>query len=105
MTKEDEPTPLAGGGRTAVSRHGKVVIRETGPWARSVHSLLLHLQEVGFAGAPRVVGDGFDGQGREILPYIEGDVINPAPWTDDAIHELGRLIWRLHDATASFRPP
>jgi hypothetical protein len=67
MTKEDEPTPLAGGGRTAVSRYGKVVIRETGPWARSVHSLLLHLQEVGFAGAPRVVGDGFDGQGREIL--------------------------------------
>lgn len=59
----------------------------------------------GFTGAPRVVGDGFDEQGRETLTYLEGDIINPAPWSDDAIHELGRLIRRLHDATASFDPP
>jgi hypothetical protein len=97
--------PLAGGGRTVVTRRGGVVIRETGPWGPSVHSLLSHLQEAGFAGAPRVVGDGFDEQGREVLTYIEGEVINPAPWSDEAIHELGCLIQRLHDATTSFRPP
>lgn len=96
--------PLAGGGRTVVTRRGGVVIRETGSWGRSVHSLLSHLREAGFAGAPRVVGDGFDEQDREILTYIEGDVINPAPWSDEAIHELGCLIQRLHDATTSFRP-
>ncbi|MGK9168449.1 phosphotransferase [Inquilinus limosus] len=104
MTKDTETTPLTGGGRTAVARRGGVVIRDAGPWSRSVHSLLRHLQEVGFAAAPRVVGDGFDEQGREILTYLDGDIINPAPWTDEAIHELGRLIRRLHDATASFRP-
>jgi hypothetical protein len=79
MTKEAEATPLAGGGRTAVARRGGVVIRDTGPWARSVHSLLRHLHEVGFMGAPRVVGDGFDEQGREVLTYVEGEIINPAP--------------------------
>ncbi|WEX74015.1 phosphotransferase [Sinorhizobium numidicum] len=104
MTKEADAIPLAGGERTVVIRRGGIVVRETGPWARSVHSLLRHLHEVGFAGAPRVVGDGFDEQGREILTYIEGEVINPAPWSDEAIHELGNLIRRLHDATASFRP-
>ncbi|MDK1388608.1 phosphotransferase [Sinorhizobium sp. 8-89] len=105
MTKEAEATSLAGGERTVVSRRGGVVIRETGPWAPSVHSLLRHLEDAGFAGAPRVVGDGFDEQGREVLTYIEGDVINPAPWSDEAVHALGGLMRRLHDATASFRPP
>ncbi len=97
--------PLSGGGRTAVSRRGDVVVRETGPWAPSVHTLLRHLERVGFSGAPRVVGSGFDGQGREILSFLEGEIINPAPWSDDAIAELGALIRRLHDATASFVPP
>jgi hypothetical protein len=94
--------PLSGGGRTAVFRRGEVIIRETGSWASSVHALLRHLERVSFAGAPRVVGSGFDEQGREILTFLEGDIINPAPWTDDAIAELGALIRRLHDATASF---
>ncbi len=105
MTEDTEATPLTGGERTAVVRRGGLIIRDAGPWSRSVHSLLRHLHEVGFTGAPRVVGDGFDEQGRETLSYLEGDIINPAPWSDDAIHELGRLIRRLHDATASFDPP
>jgi hypothetical protein len=105
MNSESDATPLSGGERTGVVRRGGIVIRETGPWARSVHALLHHLEHAGFAGAPRVVGDGFDAQGREVLTYVEGDVINPVPWTDEAIHELGRLIRRLHDATATFRPP
>jgi hypothetical protein len=105
MTKDADAEPLTGGGRTAVARRGDVVIRDTGPWARSVHALLRHLHEAGFAGAPRVVGDGFDEKRRELLSYIEGEVINPAPWSDEAMHELGRLIRQLHAATASFRPP
>jgi len=105
MTNEADATPLAGGQRTVVVRRGELVIRAAGPWSCTVHSLLRHLHEVGFVEAPRVVGDGFDDHGREVLTYIEGEIINPAPWSDDAIHELGRLIRRLHDATASFRPP
>lgn len=81
-----------------------MVLRQTGAWAPSVHALLRHLHGIGFAGAPRVVGDGFDERGREVLTFIEGDVINPAPWSDDGIHGLGCLMRQLHDSTASFRP-
>jgi Phosphotransferase enzyme family len=96
---------LTGGGRTAVFRRGGVVARVTGPWAPTVHKLLRHLERVGFEGAPRVVGTGFDDKGRELLTYVGGEVINPRPWTDEAIHELGALMRRLHDATASFQIP
>jgi hypothetical protein len=52
-----------------------------------------------------VVGDGYDGQGNEVLTYIEGEIINPHPWSDEAIWRVGRLLRQLHVATASFRPP
>lgn len=93
------------GDRNAVARRGDVLFREAGPWSGTVHSLLRHLEGVGFAGAPRVVGTGFDGRGREMLSYVAGEVINPRPWADDAMPVLGRLLRELHDATASFVPP
>jgi len=96
---------LTGGERTVVLRRGGTVIREAGPWTPSIHALLRHFEWVGFAGVPRVVGSGFDEHGREVLTFLEGEIINPAPWTDDAIAELGAVIRRLHDATASFDPP
>ncbi|WP_234823043.1 phosphotransferase [Ensifer adhaerens] len=108
MTGKDgmaDDTPLGGGGRTVVSRRGAVVLRETGPWAPSVHALLRHFETIGFDGAPRVVGAGFDESGREMLTYVEGDILNPVPWSDAAIAELGRLMRQMHDAAASFQPP
>jgi aminoglycoside phosphotransferase (APT) family kinase protein len=105
MTFEFEETPLAGGDRVAVFRRGYVVAREAGPWAPTVHALLRHLEDLGFEGAPRVVGSGFDEKGREILTYVEGEVVHPAPWSDHAIIALGRMLRQLHDATASFRVP
>jgi Ser/Thr protein kinase RdoA (MazF antagonist) len=103
--KQDEEMPLAGGGRTRIFRRGDVVFRETGPWAASVHALLRHLEKMGFDAAPRVVGSGFDAQGRETLSYIAGHVVHPAPWDEDAIVAIGQMIRQLHDATASFRVP
>jgi Ser/Thr protein kinase RdoA (MazF antagonist) len=102
---EIQETPLTGGGRTPVARRGGVVARKTGPWAESVHALLRHLANVGFQGAPRVVEPGFDEQGREVLTFTEGEIIHPDPWTEEAIDRLGRLLRRLHEATASFRAP
>ena len=49
---------LTGEDRAGVYRRGQVVVREAGPWATSVHSLLRHLEDVGFEGAPRVVESG-----------------------------------------------
>jgi hypothetical protein len=101
----DEEITLEGGERTTVSRQGNIVLRETGPWAPSVHALLRHLQNEGFDGAPQVVGSGFDGQGRETLSYIEGEFVHPAPWSDDGLVAVGQMLKSLHDVASSFVPP
>jgi hypothetical protein len=101
----DQVTSLSGGGRTSVVRIGDTVHRETGPWAPSVHALLRHLEHVGFKGAPRIIGTGFDSIGREILTYVEGNFLHPGPWSDGGIAEIGKLLRDLHEATATFHPP
>jgi hypothetical protein len=104
-----EPTPelvpLEGGGRTVVHRAGDVVIRDAGPWTPSVHALLRHLELVGFDAAPRLVGSGFNEAGRETLTYIEGEFIDPGPWSLAGVTEVGGLLRGLHQATSSFEPP
>jgi hypothetical protein len=91
--------------RTEVHRVGSVVVRDTGPWSRSVHALLRHLEEADFAGSPRVIGNGFDEAGNEVLSYLEGEFAHPHAWSDEGIAALGRLLRRFHDATAGFLPP
>lgn len=100
-----EEIPLTGGGRTAVVRKGDTVLRETGPWAVTVHALLRHLEDVGCSRAPRVIGSGFDERGREILSYIEGELVHPKQWTEDALPHIGRMIRDIHQATESFSIP
>ncbi len=100
-----EETPLAGGGRTAVARKGETVLRETGPWAATVHALLRHLEDVGYSRAPRVIGSGFDERGREVLSYLEGEFVHPKQWTEAALPHVGRLIRDIHDAARSFTIP
>lgn len=101
---QDE-VPLTGGGRTPVSRRGDVVLRKAGPWSATVIALLRHLEDAGFTNAPRVVGSGFDDQGRETLSFIEGDFVHPGPWPDDALSDIGVMLRRLHDATSTFAIP
>ena len=100
-----EPLTYPGGEPSQVLRHGRTVLRPAGPWAPAVHALLRHLEETGFDGAPRVIGDGLDDQGREVLSYIEGTFVHPHAWRDEGVWNVGRLLRELHDATAGFRPP
>ena len=88
--------------RSIVYRKGDVVLRETGPWAKSVHAFLRHLESVGFDGAPKIVGSGFADDGRETLSFVQGEVINPKPFDVEGVEALGRMIRSLHDASASF---
>lgn len=105
MASPDDLVALTGGGRTTVHRRGGVVIRDTGPWTPAVHALLRHLEEAGFAAAPRLVGPGLDQDGRETLTFIEGDFTQPGPWSLEGAAALGGLLRDLHRATSSFRPP
>ena len=102
MNKE---VTLSGGGRTAISRRDDIVFRAAGPWSPAVIALLQHLEENGFLKAPRVIGSGFDEQGRETLSFIDGEFVHPHPWSDSAIHALGRMLRELHEATATFAIP
>ena len=93
---------------SAVHRRGDMVVRDSGPWTPAVHALLRHLEDSGFKGAPRLVGSGFDSEGRETLTYIEGEVIDGGPdppWTLESVAAVGGLLRDLHRATASYRPP
>jgi hypothetical protein len=73
-----------------------------------VHSVLRHLEDVGFEGAPRA--RDFDDQGRECLTFLPGQTLGEtAPWpdwlrSDDALRQVAGWLRRLRDATAPFRP-
>jgi hypothetical protein len=94
-----EPTP--------VTRVGPNAHRPAAAWTATNHALLRHLEKVGFTACPRVVGDGFDEEGNEVLTWIDGHVVHPQPWgnPEAALHQIGRLMRQLHQATASFVPP
>jgi hypothetical protein len=87
-----------------------------GTWTSTVHAFLRHLETVGFAGAPRVLG--MDDIGREVLSFVDGDVLadpvwqpgRPTPWpgwaqSEESLVESARLLRRLHEASTSFVPP
>lgn len=99
---------LPGGRSFGAVRVGDEVRRPRQPWTATVHTVLRHLEDVGFDGAPRV--RGFDDQGRERLTFLPGQTLGEtAPWpewlrSDDALAQVGTWLRRLHDATATFRP-
>ena len=103
---ERAETLLGGlGNEGLVVRVGNTVRRPIGPWTPAVHSLLRHLEFVGFEGAPRVVGLDDD---AEILTFVPGDVALPPfpPWSasDELLISVAELQHRYHDAVADFRP-
>ena len=104
----DHETPLGGGHLSAVVRAGNTVRRPTGPWTPAVHALLRYLEDVGYDGAPRVLG--VDELGREILSFIPGEAaaggnLPHYVWTQQTLIDVARLLRRYHDAVALFVPP
>ena len=63
------------GGRSNVIRRGNILHRSAHPWSPSIHSLLRHLEKSNFTGCPRVIGTGFDEQGRELLVTLKVSAI------------------------------
>ncbi|MBV9093507.1 MAG: phosphotransferase [Streptosporangiaceae bacterium] len=99
---------------SGIVRRGDRLLRPMGPWPPAVHEFLRHLEAAGFDGSPRVLG--IEG-GREVLTFIEGEVANDPQWqpghgqrlppyarTERALRGAARLIRRLHQAAAGFRP-
>lgn len=95
----DAEERLSGGRLTAgVVRVGQTVRRPQQPSSPWVARLLLHLEGVGYAGAPRYLG--VDAAGRDVLSFLDGWV--PAKFqafADFQVHEAAVLLRSLHDAT------
>ena len=100
--------PLIGGtnNRGLVVRRGETVRRPLRATSPAVHALLAYLADVGFDGAPRLLG--VDDQEREVLTFIPGDAVTPPypAWalTDDALRSVAHLLRRYHQAVAGFDP-
>lgn len=114
VMSEERLLPQGLGG-SMVSVSGVGVHRTAGPWTPTVHAFLDHLHAAGFTAAPEVVG--IDAEGREVLTFIEGEVLGdplwrpgrPTPWppnaqTEGALVTAGQLLGELHRAAASFVP-
>jgi hypothetical protein len=98
--------PLSGGNISVVAKVGDTVRRATGPWTPAVHSVLRHLERVGFDGAPRVLS--IDERGREVLSYVPGETperASPEVVTEPVLAEVGRLLRSYHDAVYGFELP
>jgi hypothetical protein len=106
MPEQRIDIPLVGGtnNRGLVVRRGDTVRRPLRPTSTAIHALLGYLDEVGFDGAPRLLG--IDEQGREVLTFIPGDAVTPPypGWalTDDALRSVADLLRRYHEAAAGF---
>ena len=104
MVRDSHEEALLGGNSSRdVVRVGATIRRPAMPWSASVDALLLHLQKVGFEGAPRPLG--YDEAGRQVLSFVEGFIDpDPSDLDESRIAELGRMIRRFHDASATFVP-
>jgi hypothetical protein len=99
FVNELEAKLLGGCITTGVVKVGHTVRRPCAPNAEYVRSILLHLEAVGFDGAPRYLG--VDQIGRETFSYIPGEVpIDLGHFDDETLEAAARLICRFHDATA-----
>ncbi|MEU6301348.1 phosphotransferase [Streptomyces chartreusis] len=93
------------GSVTTVRRVGDTIRRPVREWTPAVHSLLQHLESVGFRKAPRALG--VDGR-EEVLSLLHGE---PAfkPWppflrSAHGLVELGHWLRDYHQAVRDFRP-
>lgn len=99
-----EEALVGGNTHEQVVRVGDTVRRPTGPWTPGVHALLSHLERLGYSGAPRV--HGIDNSGREILDFIDGEVVHPDHHalieSEGALANVAATIRLFHDAVGTF---
>ncbi len=89
---------LGGNVTSGVVLADDTVRRPRGAASLFTEQLLLHLEAVGFAGAPR--WRGVDDQGRDTFSYLPGRVASMNEHLSDAqVAAAGKLLRGFHDAT------
>ena len=96
----------AGDVTEGVVRVGGTIRRPHQPQSFAVADYLDWLENAGFEGAPRFLGR--DGEGSDVLTFVPGDCAGPVPepWvqSEALLASVGRLVRRLHAASAGFVP-
>jgi len=86
-------------GRSSIERSDDEVIRPTGPWSLSVHKYLDFLDQQAFQHVP--IPLGIDGDGREHLSYVDGQVYSsmeiPESRSDEMLVSLAHFLKAFHD--------
>jgi hypothetical protein len=92
------------GNVAGVTRVGNTVHRQVGAWTPAVHALLDHLAPR-LPHIPRVLG--FDEQGREVLDFMPGRVLDAAtePLSEDQLISVVSWARDFHAAVADFAHP
>ncbi len=92
---------------TPVSRLGRDVLREAGPWTPTIQRLLNHLRQQGIEWCPEA--RGWTEDGREQLSYLKGKVPEyPLPkWVYDesVLMDAAKFLRQFHDATVDYEDP
>jgi hypothetical protein len=106
-----EVLPGGHANRGRVVRVGATVRRPLRPDAAGTHALLRHLEQVGFPGAPRLLGvepAGDEGGQHEVLTWVPGQVpggsVPDELAGDEALASVAVLLRELHDAVRDFDP-
>jgi hypothetical protein len=101
-TVDADEVPLPGGNVGGAVRVGGTVRRPTGPWTPAVHELLQFLADAGLPHVPRVLG--IDGQGREVLSFLPGRVveIGVEELTDAQVRSAMRWLREYHAVVRDF---
>jgi hypothetical protein len=96
----------AGDVTEGVVRVGGTIRRPHQPQSYAVADYLDWLEDAGFEGSPRFLGR--DAEGRDVLTFVPGDCAGAVPehWveSEELLASVGRLLRRLHSASAGFVP-
>lgn len=96
----------AGDVTEGVVRVGGTIRRPHQPQSFAVADYLDWLEDAGFDGAPRFLGR--DAEGRDVLTFVPGSCAGAVPeaWvqSERLLDSVGRLLRRLHGASAGFVP-
>ena len=99
-----EPEVLQEREDRVVLRIGETVRHPREPWTASVHALLDHLHQQGFAEAPRPVAVGDDYEEITYIDGVSGDDACRLVDSDEAVAAVALLLRRYHDIVAGWRP-
>lgn len=85
--------------------HRDVRVIAPDPYSGALHALLLHLEKVGFTGAPRSFG--WDDKGRHLVEFVPGLRADHHDAPEGALdpRRLGVFLREMHDALDSFVSP